>query len=215
MGEDPPQATPPIPRASSLRRPPEPAEPPKKVASPRGPPPKVVREVNPPNQHKKAPVTPPKASPPGSGERPKTPERGEGSGEKKKSPPAERRIEDHVSSSSTGVTTPEVQSEKEEKRGDAKSPSRSPLMRRGFGTKQRKKFEKKYGDAHVRFEEPVARVMGAGEKGGERRDGPPGKGKSKGKGKGKNKSEQKGKGKRNKSKGPGKGSKSGKSGGKA
>ena len=116
-----------------------------------------------------------------------------------------------MSSSSTGVTTPEVQSEKEDKREDA----RPPLMRRGFGTKQRRKFERKYGDQRVRFEEPVARVMGRDEKGGEGRDGPPATGKAKGKGKGKNKSKQKGKGKRNKSKGPGKGSKSGKSGGKA
>ena len=189
--------TPPNPRSSSVGKAPDPKEGPKGSAAK-----KEVEKVE--EQKKKAsPVTPPKASAPGGRARPVTPERGPAPKETAKSPPPKRDAEDRQSSSSTGVTTPEVLSEKEDSKDKGRRRSRSPLLRRGFGTKQRKKFQKKYGGDRVKFEDPISREAGAppsreskGEKG-------KGKNKGKQKGKGKSKGKQKGKGKKNKGRGPG------------
>ena len=202
------QVTPPPPRASSLRKPPEPKEPPKGSVAKKDP----AKEGA--GVQKESPKTPPKVVPTGGGARPVTPERGPVPKPTDRSPPPRRRVEDHQSSSSTGVTTPEPMSEKEEAKGKAPSPSRSPLRRKAFGTKQRKQFEKKYGEPRVRFEEPLVRESGEAP----RQGSPPkgkSKGKNKGKGKGKMKGKKKGKGKQKGQSGPGKGSKGGGSGGKA
>ena len=171
--------TPPNPRSSSVGKAPDPKEGPKGSAAK-----KEVEKVE--EQKKKAsPVTPPKASAPGGRARPVTPERGPAPKATARSPPPKRDAEDRQSSSSTGVTTPEVLSEKEDSKDKGRGRSRSPLLRRGFGTKQRKKFQKKYGGDRAKFEDPISREAGA----------PPSR-ESKGeKGKGKNKGKQKGKGK--------------------
>ena len=165
---------------------------------------------------KASPVTPPKAPAPGGKARPVTPERGPVPKATAKSPPPRRKAEDARSSSSTGVTTPEVLSEKEEPEDRGRRPSRSPLRRRGFGTKQRKKFQKKYGGERVKFNDPIAREAGAPQAfSGSKGERPKGKEKGKAKGKGKNKGKQKGKGRKGKGKRPGEGPNSGKDGGKA
>ena len=113
------------------------------------------------------------------------------------------------------MTTPDPMEdvEVEEEEPKQRAPSRSPLKRKGYGTKQRRKFKKKYGD-RVKFEDPVARDVeeskekGSGQKGKQ-------KGKPKGKGKGKQKGKQKGKGKKGKPHRSGRDQKDGGPGGRA
>ena len=132
---------------------------------------------------------------------PKSPERKDN----KASPPRPKspaKLEDPIGSSSSEEGVEEESLTGEE---SVRSKSRSPIQRRGYGQKQKKKFAKRYGGPRVRFEKPLVksppadRAKGKAKGSGKKQEkGPPGKsmpgGKRNAKGKGKGK--QKGKGKR-------------------
>ena len=184
----------------------------------------------------RAPITPPKAAPPRAPS-PKPPP-GEGDGKKgkedskdakakkameakglkatEKSPPPQG-LSSYSSESVSGGNSPLTSASGRKSEASKKSKSRSPLARRPYGNKQRKKHAKgQFGK--VKFADPIDDREGnrqgrAGEpsqeKGGGKDKGKD-KGKSKGKNKGKPKGKGKGKSKASKSKGKAKQSEKGK-----
>lgn len=189
-------------------------------------PPQKLEGATPKSGGARAPVTPPKAgpakpgilkTPPGSGGTKTEKEKSNKETEKKavdvakvkatpKSPPPQG-LSPYSSESVSGAGSPLTSGSAKEGQERKRSRTRSPLARRPFGAKQRRKFAQgKFG--RVQFADPVddAREKSSEKKGEEgakeepKKGGGKHKGKGKGKNKGKNKGKSKGKGKPSKGK---------------